>query len=100
MPSETGDEGALPEHPGASSAAEADVQEGVSKVKDSVAENGNGQNDQEQPTPPNAQHAHEEPRVRQPAKADEPFEKWEREEMEKLLQELRGHLGKPYSCNH
>lgn len=29
---------------------------------------------------------------RQPSKGDEPFEKWERDEMEKLLSELRGHL--------
>ncbi|KDQ62566.1 hypothetical protein JAAARDRAFT_171033 [Jaapia argillacea MUCL 33604] len=29
---------------------------------------------------------------RKPAKGDEPFEKWEREEMEKLLGELNGHL--------
>ena len=29
---------------------------------------------------------------RQPSKGDEPFEKWERDEMEKLLGELRGHL--------
>jgi phospholipase D1/2 len=27
------------------------------------------------------------------AKGTEPFERWEREEMEKLLKELRGHLG-------
>jgi phospholipase D1/2 len=28
----------------------------------------------------------------------EPFEKWEREEMEKLLGELRGHLGQETHC--
>lgn len=30
---------------------------------------------------------------RKPARGQEPFEKWEREEMEHLLGELRGHLG-------
>jgi phospholipase D1/2 len=30
---------------------------------------------------------------RRPARGDEPFEKWEREAMEKLLGEVRGHLG-------
>lgn len=29
---------------------------------------------------------------RTPSRGDEPFEKWERDEMEKLLGELRGHL--------
>ena len=32
--------------------------------------------------------------MRRPSRADEPFEKWEREEMEALLHKLRGHLGK------
>jgi phospholipase D1/2 len=31
---------------------------------------------------------------RRPARGDEPFEKWEREAMEKLLGEVRGHLGR------
>lgn len=30
-----------------------------------------------------------------PKSATEPFERWERDEMEKLLNELNGHLGKP-----
>jgi phospholipase D1/2 len=34
-----------------------------------------------------------EDRARKPARGSEPFEKWEREEMENLLGELRGHLG-------
>jgi phospholipase D1/2 len=33
---------------------------------------------------------------RKPARGLEPFEAWEREEMEQLLSELRGHLGKIY----
>ena len=39
--------------------------------------NGNGTNGEEKRTP---------------SKGNEPFEKWERDEMEKLLGELRGHL--------
>ena len=35
--------------------------------------------------------------IRRPARADEPFEKWEREEMEELLHELRGHLGNNFA---
>jgi phospholipase D1/2 len=31
---------------------------------------------------------------RRPAQGNEPFEKWEREEMGKLLEQVRGHLGK------
>jgi phospholipase D1/2 len=37
------------------------------------------------------------PAVDRSKKAEEPFEKWERDEMEKLLGELRGHLGECYS---
>ena len=36
----------------------------------------------------------EPPKQRRPAKGSEPFEKWEREEMEKLLGQLNGQLGK------
>jgi phospholipase D1/2 len=32
-------------------------------------------------------------RLKKGSIADEPFEKWERDEMERLLGELRGHLG-------
>lgn len=38
-----------------------------------------------------------EPKARRPAKGAEPFEKWERDEMEKLLGELCGHLGRRQS---
>ena len=41
---------------------------------------------------------------RKPTKGSEPFERWEREEMESLLNELNGHLGAeiPYLslCGH
>ena len=40
----------------------------------------------------------ENPQARRPARGDEPFEKWEREEMEKLLEELCGHLGALREC--
>lgn len=33
--------------------------------------------------------------VRKPTKGCEPFERWEREEMARLLGELNGHLGNP-----
>ena len=33
------------------------------------------------------------PKPRRPAKGSEPFEKWERDEMEKLLGQLNGQLG-------
>lgn len=36
---------------------------------------------------------HEEPRPRRPARGSEPFEKWERDQMEELLGKLNGHLG-------
>ena len=32
-------------------------------------------------------------KARQPSKASEPFEQWERDEMERLLTQLNGHLG-------
>jgi phospholipase D1/2 len=38
------------------------------------------------------------PGERKPARGPEPFEKWEREEMEQLLGELCGHLGITYLC--
>lgn len=40
----------------------------------------------------------ENPQARRPARGDEPFEKWEREEMEKLLEQLCGHLGAFRAC--
>jgi len=45
-----------------------------------------------QASPPNAS-ATQECKARRPARGSEPFEKWERDEMEKLLGELCGHLG-------
>lgn len=35
----------------------------------------------------------DEERYRKPTKGSEPFEKWERDEMENLLHKLNGHLG-------
>lgn len=40
----------------------------------------------------NGSHVQEEAK-RVPSRADEPFDLWEREEMERLLGEVRGHLG-------
>jgi phospholipase D1/2 len=48
---------------------------------------------------PHASHGHlsggnsEPERSRKPARGSEPFEKWERDEMENILRELNGHLG-------
>ncbi len=44
-------------------------------------------------------HGEEPVRPRRPTKGTEPFEKWERDEMEKLLGELNGHLGAVVICH-
>lgn len=38
-------------------------------------------------------HPPQQAKARRSAKGAEPFEKWEKDEMEKLLGELNGHLG-------
>lgn len=38
-------------------------------------------------------HSEKDFRPRRPTRGSEPFEKWEREEMEKLLGQTNGHLG-------
>lgn len=52
-------------------------------------ENGSEQHHSHHDHPPNCASD----QTRKPAKRSEPFEKWERDEMEKLLKELNGHLG-------
>lgn len=42
----------------------------------------------------------ETPKPRRPARGSEPFEKWERDEMEKLLGEVNGQLGECKPCYH
>jgi phospholipase D1/2 len=86
MPSETADEGA----PGHNTVAETEEPHEETKVgaKNTVADH-NDEHKGENSAPPEDGDAAK----RRPAKGDEPFEQWEREAMEKLLGELRGHLG-------
>ncbi|KAH8114370.1 phospholipase D [Phellopilus nigrolimitatus] len=92
VPSETGDEGALGHEKNASLRAEESVNQGSVKEKNSLRESGGTETQQvDQSQPPSAQNTQEDIR-RTPTRADEPFEKWERDEMERLLGELRGHL--------
>lgn len=59
-----------------------------------VASETSRENSSEQPHTPHIQlpSGNGEPN-RKPARGSEPFEKWERDEMENLLRELNGHLG-------
>ncbi|THV05210.1 phospholipase D [Dendrothele bispora CBS 962.96] len=77
VPSETGDESV----PLEGKEAQADEQQSASKEGGEEAEQHLGNSASEK-----------DPKTRRPAKGIEPFEKWEREEMEKLLSELNGHL--------
>ncbi len=91
IPSEAGDEGAPYPQPGPSEKAEHETVEGVKELESVVKNSDN--HDQKSSNP--AVDVHEDPRMRQPARADEPFETWERQEMEELLGETCGHLGEP-----
>lgn len=82
VPSEAGDEGA----PG----QETDNAEGPGEVENRRSKEGG--TDEASETPLNASTSDKDNK-RKPARGTEPFEKWEREEMEKLLGELCGHLG-------
>lgn len=87
MPSETGDENAPGQDIGESVAAPA-PDEGSKEATEPTASD----------TAVNASLSDKDTKARKPAKGTEPFEKWEREEMEKLLGELNGHLGKLVAC--
>lgn len=87
MPSENGDSGAPGQSSNESSAA-AGADESVMKSNDYVD---NGETNP--PSTPNGPNPEKEPRTRKASKSIEPFDQAEREEMERLLQELRGHLG-------
>lgn len=74
VPSETGDESALP----GPKLYDVDDASGGSKDRgDCVNEKTSAQNERPQPS----------------RNGKQPFEPWEREEMEKLLREVNGHLG-------
>ncbi|KAI0084789.1 phospholipase D [Irpex rosettiformis] len=86
VPSETEDNGA-PRHATDQTGAQ-DAEETAPTGKDSIdAGDANGRG----PVLPNAPNE-KEPRARKASKIVEPFDQTEREEMERLLEELRGHL--------
>lgn len=85
VPSEAGDADALGQDEKEDTKIPGDLNEGTNTRRDSSTEGPNNS------TPPaEGQDGHR----RIPSRVDEPFEKWERDEMEELLNELRGHLGK------
>ncbi|TDL17878.1 phospholipase D, partial [Rickenella mellea] len=89
VPSEAGDDQALSEKPGTSNQAD-EVAKNESENEKPKQSTPNGQDGQ---TPSsNGQSQEEEQRNRQRTRPDEPFEQWERDEMEQLLKEVRGHL--------
>lgn len=85
MPSEAGDAGAPEEHP--ADQPDGHGPEPVPKAKDFVEDSTdpNGAN--------NGANAKDQDK-RKPARGPEPFDQSERDEMERLLEEVRGHLGK------
>lgn len=88
VPSETGDE----DVPLEGKSAQADEQDGNSSRQSK---------EDREPEEMNlgASSSEKDPKTRKPARGIEGFEKWERDEMEALLGELNGHLGKRDS-NH
>lgn len=87
MPSESGDAAA----PGPSSEKlETPTDEATTKSKDYVEELASSSTTNIQ-QPAGGQDG----RPRRPTRGQEPFSQAERDEMEKLLEELRGHLGEP-----
>lgn len=94
MPSESGDADALPgDQGGPPTETTNDPADNVSEG--SATRVGDGSENQASATTPTKDLPHQtdkDTRSRKPARGDEPFEKWEREEMEKLLGELNGHL--------
>lgn len=81
VPSEAGDEGAPQEdNPELSEDETRPSKEGVDDPTASTANTSTGNSEKD-------------PKARRPTKGTEPFEKWERDEMEKLLGQTNGHLG-------
>ncbi|KXN88185.1 Phospholipase D1 [Leucoagaricus sp. SymC.cos] len=71
---------------------------GLLEANDTASET-DRENSSDQPHTPHAPHTPQSnlpSGSRRPAKGTEPFEKWERDEMESLLKELNGHLGMSY----
>ena len=101
IPSETGDANAIGQNQGKSVTAEAYKQDmkgvgvttGVGGATAKAAnENGSVYHHPNDPLTNSQSDIH-----RVPSKSDQPFEQWERDEMEKLLNEVQGHLGLPSS---
>ena len=93
MPSETGDERVLEPHKSTENIEQALNGEKLKGDIDCGKEN----LDRRPSTTNMAGDKEKEKEKKKPAKPDqEPFEAWEREEMEKLLGELRGHLGERF----
>ncbi|KAL5482529.1 SPO14 [Sanghuangporus weigelae] len=88
VPSETGDEDA----PGHEKESEAKMSEDTLKAKSSVRTSGSSSGTQNRPHSPSNANVGGADIKRTPSRIDEPFEKWERDEMEKLLGQLCGHL--------
>ena len=85
IPSEAGDEDALGQDEKEDTKIPGELNEGSNMKRDPSSER------RKQQMPPSGE-SHDEIR-RVPSRVDKPFEKWEREEMEVLLNELCGHLG-------
>ncbi|TFK52257.1 phospholipase D [Heliocybe sulcata] len=90
MPSEAGDADALGGDQGGPPTETANNVAGDGTSEGSATRVGDGSENQASATTPTKDAPQQQ--SRKPAKGDEPFEKWEREEMEKLLGELNGHL--------
>lgn len=89
VPSEAGDQDALGQDPGPTNKTKEEEKQGSKKNTGHVHATG----DHTEASVPPAQHDKADEERRKPARADEPFEKWERDEMEKMLDSLNGHLG-------
>jgi len=62
-------------------------------IDDGATETSRENNSKQWSTPHPHLPSSDEERCRKPTKGSEPFEKWERDEMENLLHKLNGHLG-------
>ena len=89
VPSETGDEDVPLEGKSAQNDEQEDVHSRRSKEGDETEDMHLG-----------ASSSEKDPKTRRPARGIEGFEKWEQEEMEALLGELNGHLGKNFHVLH
>ena len=93
VPSETGDEDALGHEKDTDSKNDKSddiFRQDTLKAKGSVRTSASSHRTQDRPLSPTNANGVDVKRT--PSRAHESFEKWERDEMEKLLGELRGHL--------